>query len=88
MGLIEVLSGHPARWLVPAPLWEPCPPTHRWPTSQRWSTLAWTRGMLSLPFLPGWASMVILASRWVAGNRGAEGHGNPAILMPLGSCAH
>lgn len=78
------MGTQPIGWLVPASLWESCPPAHRWPMSQQWSTLAWTQEMLSLPFLPGWPSMMILASRWVAGNRGAEGHERPAILMPLG----
>lgn len=76
MGLTEVLGGHqPFGWLVLASLWEPCPSPCRWPMSQQWSTLAWTRGTWSLPFLPGWPSMVTLANRWVARNRGEKDKG-------------
>lgn len=89
MGLIEVLGGHPNHWLAGASLSlgalsTPLQMAHE-------STVEHSHRDSGdvVTALPPW-----LAQRGDPGqqvgdrNRGAEGHGHPATLMPLGSCVH
>lgn len=81
---METFGGHPTPvgWWVLAPLCKPSP-HRRWHTSRQWSMAAWTQGRQAWLWHPGWPSMATLASRWVARDRGAEGHGSPSTSTPM-----